>query len=40
MKWALGRVERAHDEGKEPGFLETTLIDLAPTGLVPMRVRT
>jgi glycine/D-amino acid oxidase-like deaminating enzyme len=40
MKWALTRVERAHDDGRKPGRLETTLIDLAPTGLVPMRVRT
>ena len=40
MKWALSRVERAQDAGREPGRLETTLIDLAPTGLVPMRVRT
>jgi putative aminophosphonate oxidoreductase len=40
MKWALARVERAQDMGREPGILETTLIDLAPTGLVPMRVRT
>ena len=40
MRWALGRIERANDDGREPGPLETTLIDLAPTGLVPMRVRT
>jgi len=40
MKWALTRVERAHDDGRKPGRLETTVIDLAPTGLVPMRVRT
>ena len=40
MKWALQRVERAHDEGREPSALDATLIDLAPTGLVPMRVRT
>jgi glycine/D-amino acid oxidase-like deaminating enzyme len=40
MKWALTRVERADDDGRKPGRLETTLIDLAPTGLVPMRVRT
>jgi glycine/D-amino acid oxidase-like deaminating enzyme len=40
MKWALQRVERAYDDGREPGPLEATLIDLAPTGLVPMRVRT
>jgi glycine/D-amino acid oxidase-like deaminating enzyme len=40
MKWALTRIERAHDAGREPGLLETTLVDLAPTGLVPMRVRT
>jgi glycine/D-amino acid oxidase-like deaminating enzyme len=40
MKWSLTRVERAYDAGRKPGLLETTLIDLAPTGLVPMRVRT
>lgn len=39
MKWALERVERAYDQGRAPSALEATLINLAPTGLVPMRVR-
>ena len=40
MRWALTRVERAQDEGRHPSALDSALLDLAPTGLVPMRVRT
>jgi putative aminophosphonate oxidoreductase len=40
MKWALARIERALDEGRDPSLLDRTLVELAPTGLVPMRVRT
>jgi putative aminophosphonate oxidoreductase len=40
MRWALTRVERAQDEGRRPSALDSALLDLAPTGLVPMRVRT
>ena len=40
MKGAMLRVERAQDAGRPPSGLDTALLRLAPTGILPMRVRT
>jgi len=40
VKNALLRIERAQDAGEAPSPLATGIVRLAPTGIVPMRVRT
>ena len=40
VKHALLRIERAQDAGDTPSPVATGIVRLAPTGIVPMRVRT
>jgi putative aminophosphonate oxidoreductase len=40
MKGAMLRIERAHDTDRRPNGLDVAMLRLAPTGIVPMRVRT
>ncbi|HTS14658.1 MAG TPA: FAD-dependent oxidoreductase [Candidatus Sulfotelmatobacter sp.] len=40
VKAALLRIERAQDQGRSPSPVATGIVRLAPTGIVPMRVRT
>ena len=40
VKGALLRMERAQDDDTRPGRLDEAILRMAPTGIVPMRVRT